>query len=193
MAGTRSKQTVRGMMQSMVVIGAAVAVIYVFVPHGGTSEPVKTVDYRVEQLTAQRAAPYPVQAPVGLPKGWKATSVSYTQDSGNAWHLGFLDPEGQYVAVEQGTGPSDRFVTTVSQDASKTPHTQQVGGETWQRWKGSKYNALVRREKGSTTAVTGTAPYGQLAQMAAALKAGKPQDAGEKTPGAGKPAGSGKS
>lgn len=111
----------------MVVILAAVAVIYVFVPHGGTSEPVKPVDYRVEQLSAQRAAPYPVQAPVGLPEGWKATSVSYAQESGHAWHLGFLDPEQQYVAVEQGTGPSDRFVATVSKDASKTSQTQQVG------------------------------------------------------------------
>lgn len=163
----------------MAVILAAVAVIYVFVPHGGTSEPVKPVDYRVEQLSAQRAAPYPVQAPVGLPKGWKATSVSYAQDSGHAWHLGFLDPEQQYVAVEQGTGPSDRFVATVSKDASKTSQTQQVGGDTWQRWKGPKYNALVRREHGSTTAVTGTAPYGQLAQMAAALKAEKPDTPGK--------------
>ncbi|WP_405562625.1 DUF4245 domain-containing protein [Streptomyces sp. NBC_01180] len=179
MAGTRSKQTVRGMIQSMAVILAAVAVIYVFVPHGGTSEPVKPVDYRVEQLSAQRAAPYPVQAPVGLPKGWKATSVSYAQDSGHAWHLGFLDPEQQYVAVEQGTGPSDRFVATVSKDASKTSQTQQVGGDTWQCWKGPKYNALVRREHGSTTAVTGTAPYGQLAQMAAALKAEKPDTPGK--------------
>lgn len=176
----------------MVVILAAVAVIYVFVPHGGTSEPVKAVDYRVEQLSAQRAAPYPVQAPVGLPKGWKATSVSYAQDSGNAWHLGFLDPEGQYVAVEQGTGPSDRFVTTVSKDASKTRETQRAGGASWQRWKGSKYNALVRRDHGSTTAVTGTAPYGQLARMAAALKAGKPESSG-KAAGSGDTASAGRS
>ncbi|MCX4548503.1 DUF4245 domain-containing protein [Streptomyces sp. NBC_01387] len=173
MAGTRSNKTVRGLVQSMAVIGAAAACIYVFVPHAGTSEPVKTVDYRVEQLTAQRAAPYPVQAPVGLPGGWKATSVSYERQNGNAWHLGFLDPEGQYVAVEQSTGPAAEFVTAVSKDASKTSGTQQVGGETWQRWKGAKYDALVRHDKGSTTVVTGTASYEQLAKMAAALKSGQ--------------------
>lgn len=166
----------RGLVQSMVVIGAVVACIYVFVPHGGSSEPMKAVDYRVELLTARRAAPYPVQAPVGLPGKWKPTSVSYDGQAGNAWHLGFLDPEGEYVAVEQSSGQSDRFVADVTEDAARTSRTQQVDGETWQRWKGPKYDALVRRDKGSTTVVTGTAPYGQLATMASALQAG-PQPA----------------
>ncbi|MEV8567030.1 DUF4245 domain-containing protein [Streptomyces sp. NPDC051322] len=175
MAATRGKQTVRGLVQSMAVIGAVVACIYVFVPHGGNSEPTKAVDYRVELLSAQRAAPYPVEAPVGLSAKWKPTSVSYAEQDGNAWHLGFLDPEGQYVAVEQSTGDAEKFVTTVTRDASKTAKTQQVDGKSWQRWKGPKYDALVRQDKGSTTVVMGTAPYDQLAEMASALQAeGKP-------------------
>jgi hypothetical protein len=156
----------------MAVIGVAVACIYVFVPHGGNSEPMKPVDYRVEQLSAQRAAPYPVEAPVGLSAQWKPTSVSYEEQNGDAWHLGFLDPEGQYVAVEQSTADAEKFVTTVTRDASKTSKTQQVDGETWQRWTGAKYDALVRRDKGSTTVVMGTASFGRLAKVASALEAG---------------------
>jgi hypothetical protein len=61
-------------------------------------------------------------------------------------------------------------VTEVSQDAKNTGGTQQVAGETWQQWKGDKYDALVRQDEGATTVVTGSASPERLAEMAAALK-----------------------
>ena len=105
------------MLQSLAVIGIAAAVIYVFIPHDESdAPPLKTVDYWVELTTVRRAAPYPVAAPVGLPDQdkWRATSVSYDGTKDNAWHLGFLDPQNQYVAVEQSTAPTEKFVTEVS-------------------------------------------------------------------------------
>ncbi|MEU9620059.1 MULTISPECIES: DUF4245 domain-containing protein [unclassified Streptomyces] len=170
MASKRGKQTVRDMFLSMAVISAAAGVVYIFVPHDENANPVKPVDYRVELLTARRAAPYPVVAPDGLAKDWKPTSVSYDRKADNSWHLGFLDPEGKYVAVEQSTSPAKKYVTEVSQDARDTGRTQQVAGETWQHWKGEKYDALVRQDKGATTVVTGSASPERLAEMAAALK-----------------------
>jgi len=172
-AGMRGNQTVRDMVLSMAVIGIVVAVIYMFVPHDDKADPVKVVDYRVELLTARRAAPYPVAAPEGLAKDWRPTSVTYERTNGNAWHLGFLDPDGQYVAVEQSTAPADKFIRKVSHEAAATEQTQQIGDETWQRWEGPKYDALVRKDQGATTVVTGTASYEQLAEMAAALVAKK--------------------
>jgi hypothetical protein len=158
------------MFLSMVVIGAVVAVIYMFIPHDEKADPVQAVDYRVELLTARRAAPYPVAAPTGLTARWKPTSVSYERQNADAWHIGYLDPDGQYVAVEQSTMPSEKYVTQVTQQASDTGKTQQVAGETWQRWAGPKYDALVRTDGDATTVVTGTASYARLTQMAAALK-----------------------
>ncbi|MBT2489189.1 DUF4245 domain-containing protein [Streptomyces sp. ISL-96] len=172
MKGT-GKQTVRSMMLSMAAIGAVAASVYMFIPHDDSVDPIKPVDYRVELITARRAAPYPVAAPVGLPETWKPTSVTYDRQDGNAWHLGFLDPERQYVAVEQSNGPAEKFVHKVSQRAAKTEKTVLVGGETWQRWEGPKYDALVREEKGATTVVTGTASQERLAEMAGALEAKK--------------------
>ncbi|MFF2327920.1 MULTISPECIES: DUF4245 domain-containing protein [unclassified Streptomyces] len=169
MASKRGKQTVRDMFLSMAVISAAAGVVYIFVPHDENANPVKAVDYRVELLTARRAAPYPVAAPDGLTEKWKPTSVSYDSKVGDSWHLGFLDPEGKYVAVEQSTSPAEKYVTEVSQDAKNTGRTQQVAGEAWQRWEGDKYNALVRRDEGATTVVTGSASPERLAEMAAAL------------------------
>nr|WP_202533674.1 MULTISPECIES: DUF4245 domain-containing protein [unclassified Streptomyces] len=158
------------MILSLLAIAAVAGVVYIFIPHDDKADPVKAVDYRVELLTARRAAPYPVAAPDGLPAGWKPTSVTYERDKGNSWHLGFLDPEGKYVAVEQSTAPANAYITQVSQEAKDTGRTQEVAGQTWQRWEGPKYDALVREEKGATTVVTGSAPAERLAEMAAALK-----------------------
>jgi hypothetical protein len=166
----RGKETVRDMFLSMAVIGIAVAAIYVFVPHDDKANPVKAVDYRVELLTARRAAPYPVAAPAGLAGKWKPTSVSYQGQDADAWHLGFLDPDGEYVAVEQSTAPAKRYATDVSQHATDTGRTQDVAGKSWQRWAGPKYDALVLTDGGATTVVAGTASYARLAEMAAALE-----------------------
>ncbi|MGW7056862.1 DUF4245 domain-containing protein [Streptomyces sp. NPDC054887] len=173
MAGMKGKQTVRDMVLSMAAIGVVVAGVYTLVPHDDSVDPVKPVDYRVELITARRAAPYPVVAPVGLPETWKPTSVSYDRQEGDAWHLGFLDPEREYIAVEQSSGPAEKFVHEVSQRAAKTAKTVRIGDETWQRWEGPKYDALVREDKGATTVVTGTASQKRLAEMAGALDAEK--------------------
>jgi hypothetical protein len=158
------------MVLSMAVIGAVVAGIYMFIPHDDKADPIKAVDYRVELLTARRAAPYPVAAPEGLAKGWKPTSVTYSRVNDDSWHLGFLDPDGEYVAVEQSTAPAEKYIPKVSQQARRTGKAQQVAGATWQRWEGPKYDALVREGKGSTTVITGTASPERLAEMVAALK-----------------------
>ncbi|MFI8810709.1 MULTISPECIES: DUF4245 domain-containing protein [unclassified Streptomyces] len=170
MASKRGKQTVRDMFLSMMVITAVAGGIYVFIPHDDKADPIKAVDFRVELATARRAAPYPVAAPDGLAKNWKSTSVSYERKAGDSWHLGFLDPDGRYVAVEQSTTPAKKYVPEVSRDARNTGRTEDVAGRAWEHWEGPKYDALVLQEKGSTTVVTGSAPKGRLVEMAAALK-----------------------
>ncbi|MEU9165222.1 DUF4245 domain-containing protein [Streptomyces sp. NPDC048424] len=166
----KGKQTVWDMVRSLSVIGIVVAGIYLFVPHDDEADPTHAVDYRVETITARRAAPYPVAAPVGLPEQWRATSVTYERKNSNAWHLGFLDPEQQYVAVEQSSDTSPKYLARVTQGATTTGQTQQVGDAAWERWDGEKYDALVRREQGHVTVVTGTASFEQLGAMAATLE-----------------------
>ncbi|WP_225885141.1 MULTISPECIES: DUF4245 domain-containing protein [Streptomyces] len=166
----KGKQTVWDMVRSLAVIGVVVAGIYLFVPHDDKADPTRTVDYRVETITARRAAPYPVAAPVGLPEQWRATSVTYERKNADAWHLGFLDPQQQYAAVEQSTDTSVKYLERVTQKATASGQTQQVGDTAWERWDGEKYDALVRREQGYVTVVTGTASFEQLGALAAALE-----------------------
>ncbi|AXK37371.1 DUF4245 domain-containing protein [Streptomyces armeniacus] len=168
----RGTQTARDMIISLVVITLAAGVIYLFVPHDEDKDPVKTVSYGIEVSTARRAAPYPVAAPQGLSKEWRATSVRYEGGGpeGAAWHLGFVTPGEEYAAVEQSDAPAAGFVKSVTQGARKTAKTERIGGEEWTRYEGGKYDALVRTEPGFTTVVTGTASFGQLKELATALR-----------------------
>ncbi|WP_405895345.1 DUF4245 domain-containing protein [Streptomyces sp. NBC_00104] len=170
MAGTKGKQTVRDMVLSLGLIVLAAWVIYLFIPHDETEQELKRVDYRVELLTARRAASYPVAAPEGLPDSWKATSVRFQGDESDHWHLGFHDPDGRYVAVEQSTEKPSRFIADATQDAKKTGTTRQIGDETWTRYEGERYDALVLENTGSTTVVAGSASFDRLTKMAEALR-----------------------
>ncbi|MET9923820.1 MULTISPECIES: DUF4245 domain-containing protein [unclassified Streptomyces] len=168
----RGKQTARNMFLSTLVTAACAGVIYIFVPHDESLDPVKAVDFTVELATVRTAAPYPVAAPEGLPEKWKPTSVSFDRAAGKAWHLGFHDPDGRYVAVEQSTADARTYIPQVSQKARDTGTTETVAGRAWQVWEGEKYDALVLPGKGHTTVVTGSAPKERLVEMAEALKTG---------------------
>ncbi|KAF3467287.1 DUF4245 domain-containing protein [Streptomyces sp. Tu 3180] len=173
MAGKNSVQkTARDMILSLGLIGLVSGVVWLFIPHDDSAPDLKRVDYRVDLLTARRAASYPVAAPEGLPEAWKPTSVRFRGDEGDAWHLGYHAPGGEYVAVEQSTQKRLLFIEDATQGAEKTEVTQRIDGRTWTRYEGGRYDALVLEgTEGSTTVVTGTASFGQLTEMAEALRA----------------------
>ncbi|MFD7403763.1 DUF4245 domain-containing protein [Streptomyces sp. NPDC059866] len=175
MAGTNGKQkTVRDMVLSLGLIVLAAWVIYLFIPHDDKEPDLPRVDYRVELLTARRAAAYPVAAPEGLSQSWKPTSVRFDGTEHDVWHLGFHAPDGEYVAVKQSTEKRIPFIEDASQGAQETDVTEEIGGRTWVRYTGGRYDALVLAEdedaKGATTVVAGTGSFEQLAEVAGALK-----------------------
>ncbi|WP_206344494.1 DUF4245 domain-containing protein [Streptomyces mesophilus] len=166
-------KTVRDMVLSMAVIGAVVAVIYIFIPHDESATPVKPVnsaELKAALSTASRAASYPVLAPKGLDKDWKATSVRYRGADDEHWHLGFHGPDGKYVAVEQTTGKPGPFIADQSQDAKDTGKTERIGGKDWKRYEGDEYDALVLQEDGATTVVTGSGSMARLTEVAGSLR-----------------------
>ncbi|MCX4764716.1 DUF4245 domain-containing protein [Streptomyces sp. NBC_01275] len=172
MAGSNGKQkTARDMILSLGLIMIAAWVIYLFIPHDDRAPDVKRVDYRVELLTARRAASYPVAAPEGLPESWKATSVRFRGDDFDAWHLGFQAPDGEYVTIEQSTQKRSTFIDEASQGGRATKVAEEIGGRTWIRYTGGRYDALVLQDTdGSTTVVAGTASFDRLKTMVGALK-----------------------
>lgn len=165
------QKSARDMVLSLVLILLAAGVIWLFIPHDDGEPDLKRVDYRVDLLTARRAASYPVAAPEGLPEKWKPTSVRYQRAEDESWHLGYHAPDGEYVAVEQSSGRRSAFIEDKTQGAVKTEATQQIDGRTWTRYEGDHYDALVLEDAdGSTTLVTGTGSFEQLGAMAEALR-----------------------
>lgn len=172
-ADKRGNKTLVDLVLSMVVLGLVVFVIYLFIPHDSKANAVRVVPFTVELGQARRDAPYPVAGPEGLAADWRSTSVTYSADDpkNTTWHIGFVDPQQQYVAVEQSNGPADEFISGVTLNSHPDGgRTVQAGGQTWQRYTGGRYTALVRKERAVTTVVLGTGQDGQLTQMAAALK-----------------------
>ncbi|NYI08050.1 hypothetical protein FHU37_005079 [Allostreptomyces psammosilenae] len=171
MAKKRGRETVRDMVFSLGAVGIVVAAMIAVAPHEET-DPVRPVDYTVDLQAARRSAPYPVLAPEGLPERWRATSVRFDGADPNAttWHLGFINPQEEYAAVEQSNGPEQGFLDEVLR-GGEDDGTAVVEGEEWRRLQGDRYRGLVRQDaEGVTTAVLGTAPYEQLAELAGALE-----------------------
>lgn len=164
-------KSARDMVLSMILVMAAGLVIYLFIPHSG-GNGVHPVEYNSALQSARRVAPYPVLAPEGLPKGWNATSVQYDgADARNAqWTLGFIDPAGQYVAIQQSNGPAAAFLAGVTTNGVKQPGTSTVGGSVWSHYQGDRYRALVLQTATGTAAVTGTESFADLEKFAATLK-----------------------
>ncbi|MFH9352987.1 DUF4245 domain-containing protein [Kitasatospora sp. NPDC017646] len=172
--GMRGRQTVRDMVLSMLAVGFVVWVGYLFLPHDANSDPVHVVEYKVAAVSAKRAAPYPLLSPDGLSDKWRATSVNYTpadlnNGRGNAWHLGFVTPSGQYAAVEQADVPRDKLLADKVAGA-QPDGTSDAAGHAWERVQGDKARALTTQSGSATTLVTGTASYEELAELAQALK-----------------------
>ncbi|MFF2145361.1 DUF4245 domain-containing protein [Kitasatospora sp. NPDC058190] len=172
--GMRGRQTVRDMVLSMLAVGFVVWIGYLFLPHDANSDPVHVVEYKAAAASAKRAAPYPLLSPEGLSDKWRATSVSYTpadlnSGKGNAWHLGFVTPSGQYAAVEQADVPRDKLLAD-KVAGGRPDGASDAAGHAWDRVQGEKGRALAAQTGSATTLITGTASYEELAELAQALK-----------------------
>lgn len=162
---------VRDMVLSMAVILAGAFGLFLLVPNDPSKDPVRPIDYRVEALSAGRAAPYELLVPDGLSEEWRATSVRYRHESeyGAYWRLGYMDPDNEYVGLGQADRAPGAFIADFTHGAKDTGETVTVDGEDWARYSGPKYNALVRQTPAVTVIVAGTAPADHLQHFAGSL------------------------
>jgi hypothetical protein len=168
-------KTARDMVLSMLVVIAAGFGIYLFVPHSGGDgvHPLSSGVYNAAVDSARRTGAYPVLAPEGLGSGYRATAAEYDvgDASGATWHLGFIDPSGQYVALEQSNGTQrQQWLADVTTNAVPAGGSATISGQKWQRYQGDRYRALVLTTPKDTIAVTGTESYPDLEKFAAALR-----------------------
>lgn len=167
--------TLRGMVVSMVLILTAVLAWMALVPRvSEITQP--AVDASAVAQQVRQETSWAISQPQ-LPAGWKATSVRFTPagDGLRTWHVGYLSPEGNYVSIDQTKAATDGWVSAQTSDG-KAEGTMSVAGRTWQKLssRATIQRSLVSRgsESGDvSTVLSGTAPYTQLAQFAASLRA----------------------
>ena len=135
-------------------------------------EAVRVIDYSGDLAAARTHAPYHVLAPVGLPDGWRATSVRYaTKDGATMWHLGFISPADEYVGVEQSDGPAVLWIRQQTH-GGRVEAQVPVNGQSWtMRYQQDKdLRSLAITEDGVTTVVAGIASVPTLTELASALE-----------------------
>ena len=166
MSEDRSKRGIRDLILSMAVVAVFVAFLFAVVWRPAP-EAIKPVDTQFALEAARTQADYPVLFPQGLPAGWTPTSARF---EAGTWFLGYVTPEGQYVAVTQTAGTSEDFVREQTlngqPDGSRT-----IAGQQWQQYVAEDQRSLVRTADGATTVVTGTVDYDQLQAFVERLKA----------------------
>ena len=171
----RGMGSVANMLRSMLVVLGLVAVLIFLVPRQNavTQPPVDVTD-AAQQVVHDTG--WPIVAPVGLPAGWRATSVRYVRSTDGlmTWHVGYQSPQGDYVAVEQTRGATSLWVSAQT-NRGHPDGTLSAAGRTWQKINrvDKVQRSLVIRGAGPqdlTTIVTGTAPYAGLATFADTLR-----------------------
>ena len=128
----RSQQTVRDLIISMVLVGLFVAFLFLMVlrPSG---DPVREVDTAQAAQVAAQAQTLDILVPQGLGEGWRATSARYRPGPAagtGSWFNGYIDPNGEFVAVAEQNYDRRDFLRTYLEDAEQLG-ARPVGDEVW--------------------------------------------------------------
>lgn len=168
----RRRGGMRDLVLSLAVLLALVGVFVLASPRE-SGNPSAAIDYTNALISARDVAPFPVVAPVGLPKGWEATSTRTDVRDGTVhWHLALRTPTQQYASVDQSDRPADVFVAEMT-ERGQVQGTVSIRGTTWVRTYASlrDHRALWSSSgAGATTVVGGTASWADLEQLAASLQ-----------------------
>ena len=178
-AARRGLGSLRSMVISMVLILVAVLAWVAMVPRvNQISQP--AVDVTSVARAVRQETSWAISQPA-LPAGWKATNVRFSVagDGLKTWHAGYLSPEGNYVSIDQTKDATERWVSAQTAQG-QVEGTMFAAGRSWQKLSSAStiQRSLVSRDSAAsgsdpsdlTTVLSGTAPYAQLAQFAAALR-----------------------
>jgi hypothetical protein len=170
----RANQTTRNLVLALLAsLGVVLFVVLVVVRPDATLN--HYVDYKAIAKGAQSGITTPLAAPA-LPAGWKSNDAELKIGGGNTtWYVGFVTPEQQFVAIEEGVKATDTWLGSLIGTQSATGHTT-IGGIDWTVYDRSKSGSsgnfvysLVGTIDGTQYVLHGSAGAGEVKTLAAAL------------------------
>jgi len=180
-ARNKKPATSGDMVRTLLVILVPIVVITIFFSRYLDDYQVQEVDWQPVLAQAREQAPYPVLAPEGLPRTWRATQVTWVQtgqphlnepSARNLWQLGYLDPNDIFISVNQGDARPENFVAETTREGV-VDGTSTVGDQSWIRYVSpdERTRSLVRTTPEVTTIVVGDTTYEALEAFAGTLSA----------------------
>ncbi len=171
-AEERRRATWVHMVVSLLVVLGIVVGLMLLVPRTNSiTQP--PVDVAAGARAAATKVEFTPSVPIGLPAGWRATSVRTTRSTANVmtWHAGYMTTDDQYAAVEQGQNAPPEWVRSQT-NRGREEGTVDVDGVPWRRFVrlDKVQHSLVHQSGNLTTIVTGTASFDDLALLAASLE-----------------------
>lgn len=131
---TRKHRANQTFINLLLALGASLGVvlILVLIVVRPDQPPTKAIDYKAAASQSQSGITTRLAAPT-LPPGWNANNAQLNPvaSDGHAWSVGFITPQVQYVALEQGirvpSGWAAGFLGKVPSTGTTT-----IGGIEWQ-------------------------------------------------------------
>ena len=173
------RQNVGDMIRSMAVVLAVVGAI-LLVTWRPQPDPVREVSLEPLVTFASSQADFPVLVVQGdlqpTSVRWEPTEAS---DGEMVWHVGYVTSDDQYLQLSQSSADSDLYVAEQTldgvplADATNVPTlVQQLTSEGWVPLETTAVEprrSLVRTSDGSTTILSGTGSWSELAVAAQEL------------------------
>lgn len=172
------RQSVGDMLRSMAVVLGVVGVI-LLITWRPQPDPIREVSIEPVAAVAAAQADFPVFI-VDEPHAGTVTSVrweSTPQSDGElVWHVGYVTADEEYLQLSQSLASSAAYLGEQTTDgepmtdfADLPASVQGLTGEGWIPWQTPDRRSLVRDNEGSTTILTGTASWSDLADAASHL------------------------
>lgn len=173
----RAAQTVRNLLWALAAT-LLVVLFLVFVVVRPDPAPREPVDYATIAAQAQGDLATGIVAPV-LPEGWEANEAALrTAGDIPVWYIGFVTPDQQFIALNQGVDANPTWVDNLL-DSAATTGTRVIDGLTWTVYDrrdaddpGNLAYALVTDHEESTFVLYGTASDTEFETLATAMELG---------------------
>lgn len=176
MTGQRrgDQRSIGGLFGALIAVLGLIAGVWALtlLQHRDVPDAARTIDYRPALTAARAQSPFRVLAPDPVPRGLRATSVSWDGiGARKSWQLGFVTGGGDFVGLYEGNGPAEDFIKASTPAGTPGPAVP-IGGVAWTTLTdtGRGEMALVRTASGVTTVVTGTVDEAALVSFARALR-----------------------